>query len=101
MLDVRDAHRASQQVGQLGQVSRAPSFVAWTSLESQMQTMPPQFAPMRSTCLPTCVATSPAFHTDAENATFFLYATSAVNGTMLPNLAARTSVFTSLQNRDM
>jgi hypothetical protein len=101
MLDVRDAHSASQQVGQLGHVSRAPSFVALTSLESQMQTMPPQFTPMRSTYLPTCVATSPAFHTDAENANFFLYATSAVNGTMLPSLADRTGVFTSLQNRDM
>jgi hypothetical protein len=32
---------------------------------------------------------------------FFLNATSAVNVTMLPSLAARTSVFTNLQNRDM
>jgi hypothetical protein len=65
-----------------------------------MQTKVPDFAPMRST-VPTCVAATPAFHTVAESAIIFHYATSAAIETILPKLAARTSVFTGLQNRDM
>jgi hypothetical protein len=55
MLDVHDVHGEGQEIGQLGQASRAPLFVASTSRESHMQTKFPDFAPMRST-VPTCVA---------------------------------------------
>jgi hypothetical protein len=99
MLDVHDVHIESQEIGQLGQASRAPLFVASTSRESHMQTKVPDFAPMRST-VPTCVAATSVFRTVAENAIFFLWATSAVE-TIPLRLAARTTVFTSLQNRDM
>jgi hypothetical protein len=78
MLDaaILDVHSESQEIGQLGQASRAPPFVASTSRESHMHTKVPDFAPMRSTTL-TCVAATPAFRTVAENAIIFLYATSA------------------------
>jgi hypothetical protein len=100
MLDVHDVHSESQAMRQLGQASRAALFVASTSRGSHMQTKVPDFAPMRST-MPTCVAATPVFHTDAENAIIFLYATSAAIETILPRLAARTSAFTGLKNRDM
>jgi hypothetical protein len=100
ILDVHDVHSASQAIGQLGQASRAPPFVASTSRESHMHTKVPDFAPMRSTT-PTCVAATPAFRTVAENAIIFLYATSAAIETILPRLAARTSVFTGLKIRDV
>jgi hypothetical protein len=64
-----------------------------------MQTKVSDFAPMRST-VPTCVAATSVFRTVAENAIIFLWATSAVD-TIPPRLAATTTVFTSLQNRDM
>jgi hypothetical protein len=100
MSHVQHEHSENQAIGQLGKESRAPLFVASTSRESHMQTKVPDLAPMRSTT-PTCVAATPAFRTVAENAIIFRYATSAAIETILPRLAARTTVFTGLQNRDM
>jgi hypothetical protein len=98
MSDVQGVHSA---IGQLRQASRAPSFVALTRRESLMRTKLRLWAPLSATCVPTCVAATPGFHTDAENATIFLYATSAAIETVPERLAARTRVFTGLQNRDV
>jgi hypothetical protein len=101
MQDVQDVHSASQETGQLGQVSIAPPSAALIGLASQLQSMFRQSAPMRSNILPTSVGISPGFHASAETTRNVSNAPGAAIETILPSLASGTSLFPSLQNRDM
>jgi hypothetical protein len=99
--DVQDVHSASQWTGQLGQVSIASSTAALNSPASQLQSMFPQSAPMRSPILSTSVAGNPGFHASAQNTRYVSFAPSAATQTNPSSLAAGTSMLASGQNRDM